>query len=138
MFLQPDGASSVVVAGSNAAWPAQAIAQMPGSSRACARRGGGDAAEEVPSTNAAVAAAAASAGVPVLQDVGGEDRPIASELLPLLSYLLPNETELADSVVCRPHRGGGARRRAGAAGARRTRRVGDPWRQRRAAADRGR
>ena len=45
--------------------------------------------------NAAVAAAAASAGVPVLQDVGGEDRPIASELLPLLSYLLPNETELA-------------------------------------------
>ena len=31
VFLQPDGAlSSVVVAGSNAAWPAQAIAQMPG------------------------------------------------------------------------------------------------------------
>jgi hypothetical protein len=29
------------------------------------------------------------------QDVGGEDRPIADELLPLLDYLCPNESELA-------------------------------------------
>jgi len=97
VFLQPDGAlSSVVVAGSNAAWPAQAIAQMPGLEARVRSAAAVMLQREVPEhVNAAVAAAAASAGVPVLQDVGGEDRPIASELLPLLSYLLPNETELA-------------------------------------------
>ena len=44
--------------------------------------------------NEAVAAAAAGAGVTVLQDLGGEDRPIADALLPLLSYLLPNQAQL--------------------------------------------
>ncbi|KAL4859502.1 Ribokinase [Chlorella vulgaris] len=51
---------------------------------------------EVPEhVNMAVAAAAKAAGIPVLLDVGGEDRPIADELLPLLDYLCPNESELA-------------------------------------------
>ena len=64
-----------MVAGSNAAWPAQATAHMPGLE---ARVRGAAAVmlqREVPEhVNAAVAVAAASAGVPVLQDVGGEDR----------------------------------------------------------------
>ena len=51
--------------------------------------------EQVPErVNEAVAAAAAGAGVTVLQDVGGEDRPISDALLPLLSYLLPNQAQL--------------------------------------------
>ena len=75
-LLQPDGAlSSVVVAGSNAMWPAQATAQMPGLESRVRGAAAVMLQREVPEhVNAAVAAAAASAGVPVLQDVGGEDR----------------------------------------------------------------
>ena len=44
--------------------------------------------------NEAAAQAAHTAGVPVLQDVGGEDRPITDQLLRLITYLVPNESEL--------------------------------------------
>ena len=39
--------------------------------------------------------AAIAAGVPVLQDVGGADRPISDEMLRLVAFVCPNETELA-------------------------------------------
>ena len=99
VFLQPDGAlSSVVVGGSNAKWPDDTqltdaagglAAQVQGAAAVMLQR-------EVPErVNVAVAGLAAAAGVPVIQDVGGEDRPIAEALLPQLAYLLPNESELA-------------------------------------------
>ncbi|KXZ45438.1 hypothetical protein GPECTOR_54g178 [Gonium pectorale] len=50
---------------------------------------------EVPEhVNEAFAAAAAAAGVPVLLDAGGEDRPVSRRLLSLVDFLAPNEQEL--------------------------------------------
>ena len=42
-----------------------------------------------------LAAAAHKANVPVIQDVGGADRPISDDLLKHLTYICPNESELA-------------------------------------------
>jgi ribokinase len=51
---------------------------------------------EIPDrVNALVTKAAARAGVPVMWDTGGDDRAVPGELLPLIEYLCPNETELA-------------------------------------------
>lgn len=86
-------ASSIVVGGSNTAWaPAAPDAVRPllaGAGVLLLQR-------EVPEhVNEAFAAAARALGVPVLQDVGGEDRPISDELLAMLDFLAPNESELA-------------------------------------------
>ena len=95
VFLEADGAvSSIVVGGANAMWPAE---DEGGAWYADLVRGAGVLLlqREVPEhVNAALAAAAAAAGVPVMQDMGGEDRPIADALLPLITYLTLNETEL--------------------------------------------
>ncbi|EFN59383.1 hypothetical protein CHLNCDRAFT_137863 [Chlorella variabilis] len=94
VLLEPDGgATSIVLGGSNTAFPREApeaLAHlMEGTGVVMLQR-------EVPEhVNEAVAAAAAKAGVPVLLDVGGEDRPISDDLLPLLDYVCPNESELA-------------------------------------------
>ena len=94
IFLQSDGAlSSIVVDGANASWSAAATEAM-------AKRVAGAAAimlqREVPeSVNEAAAAAAAAAGVPVLQDVGGEDRPMSNALLRQVAYVMPNLSELS-------------------------------------------
>ena len=93
VFLQPDGGlSSIVVGGSNANW-------APSTTNAMAQHVAGAAAlmlqREVPEhVNEAAAAAAAAAGVPVLQDVGGEDRPMSDALLSLVEYVMPNLSEL--------------------------------------------
>lgn len=55
---------------------------------------------EVPeSVSIAAAKAAHAAGVPVILDAGGDETPIADELLRCVTYLSPNETELARARV---------------------------------------
>lgn len=55
---------------------------------------------EVPeSVSIAAAQAAHAAGVPVILDAGGDETPIADELLRYVTYLSPNETELARACV---------------------------------------
>jgi hypothetical protein len=91
VFLQDDGAvSSVVVHGSNSAWPKSAsyTELVRGASAVLLQR-------EIPEhVNEAVAEAACAAGIPVFQDVGGEERPISDALLRRVDYLCPNKTEL--------------------------------------------
>ena len=94
VLLEPNGGvSAVVVAGSNAAWvedDARALVdRVRGASALMLQR-------EIPEfVNSILATAAHEAGVPVIQDVGGEDRPMADALLARLSYVCPNESELA-------------------------------------------
>ncbi|CAK0890887.1 unnamed protein product [Prorocentrum cordatum] len=94
VFLEPDGtASSVVVGGSNASWPSEIPADLSrlvgGASAVLLQR-------EIPEhVNEYVAQAASSARVPILQDAGGEDRPISDALLGMADFVAPNETELA-------------------------------------------
>eukprot|EP00937_MAST-01D_sp_MAST-1D-sp2_P006617 g6617.t1 len=107
IFLEPDGANSIaIVGGANQDWSAQTAKQgfagAGGLSLAPALRDAvqGAAAvllqREIPdAVNVAVARAAADAGVPVIMDMGGDDAPLPSALLPLLDMLCPNETELA-------------------------------------------
>jgi len=95
VLLQPDGGvSSIVIGGSNAAWPGAPMEEGPlrsmvrGAAAVMLQR-------EVPEhVNEAVAAEAHAAGVPVIHDVGGEDRPISDALLRLVTYLAPNLSEL--------------------------------------------
>ena len=94
VMLEGDGAvSSVVVGGSNTAWPAGDVARIAGLARGAAvvmlQR-------EIPEeVNEAVVQAACEAGVCVLQDIGGEDRPLSDALLARVSFVCPNESELA-------------------------------------------
>nr|BBN79880.1 ribokinase [Hyaloperonospora arabidopsidis] len=94
VFVYPDGDNSIViVGGANRAWPLTLSVSLV------------DAIEsaaivllqcEVPERiNALVVKTAAQANVPVMWDSGGDDVPIPADLLPLLTYLCPNETELA-------------------------------------------
>eukprot|EP00887_Chlorella_sp_A99_P004048 scaffold11.g4048.t1 len=94
VMLEPDGtASSVVLAGSNAAFPQEAPAAL---GRLLRGAGAVLLQQEVPEhVNEAAAAAAAAAGVPVLLDAGGEDRMPSSKLLRLVDFLSPNESELS-------------------------------------------
>ena len=92
IFLEANGSNSIlIVGGSNVCWPADVKgfeALVKGASCVLLQR-------EIPEyINEAVADAAFKAGVPVVQDVGGEERPISAALLSKLSYLCPNETEL--------------------------------------------
>lgn len=93
VLLAADGsASSIVVGGSNTAWaladPAALQPLLRGAGVLLLQR-------EVPEhVNEAYAAAARALSVPVLQDAGGEDRPISDALLRLLDFLAPNESEL--------------------------------------------
>lgn len=96
VFVYPDGDNSIViVGGANAAWPE--TDELPEDLRAAIR----DAAVvmlqcEVPGhVNERVVRTAASLGVPVMWDTGGDDRPLPTDLLPLIDFLCPNETELA-------------------------------------------
>lgn len=93
VMLEPDGtATSIVLGGSNAAWPKQNKASL---AHLVAGAGVVLLQQEVPEhVNEAVAAAAAAAHVPVLLDVGGEERPIAATLIRSLDFVAPNESEL--------------------------------------------
>jgi len=105
VFLKRDGTiASVVIGGANAVWP-------EAKTKGAKTKGGGLAAaveavtsrrvcavllqREVPEhVNEAVAAAAHAAGIPVLQDIGGEDRPISDAQLSHCDFVSPNLTEL--------------------------------------------
>lgn len=89
--LEVDGtASSIVIGGANTDWAKDL------STKHLLRDAGVVMLQrEVPEdVNLAVAEAAVAAGVPVLLDVGGEDRPITDKMLRLVDYLAPNESEL--------------------------------------------
>ncbi|GLE08353.1 hypothetical protein PINS_up019418 [Pythium insidiosum] len=94
VFLYPDGDNSIIiVGGANATWPTElpdsvvnAIQQASIVLLQC----------EIPAeVNAAVVRCAAASNVAVMWDCGGEDRAIPLDLLPLTTYICPNETELA-------------------------------------------
>ena len=93
VFLEPDGsATSVVVAGANAKWDARAVAtavKAAGTARVVMLQ------REVPEyVNEAVAAEAAKRGIPVVLDIGGEDRPVRHAHMRDVAYVCPNENEL--------------------------------------------
>jgi ribokinase len=91
-------ATSVVLGGANAlGWPgpdapelaAAAAALVQGASALMLQR-------EVPEhVNTAFAQAARAAGLPVLLDAGGEERPLSPALLAAVDFLCPNESELS-------------------------------------------
>mmetsp|Transcript_54013 Transcript_54013/g.126125 ORF Transcript_54013/g.126125 Transcript_54013/m.126125 type:complete len:391 (-) Transcript_54013:105-1277(-) len=92
IFLEADGSNSIlIVGGSNVAWPAEVTEfqrLITGASAVLLQ-------QEIPKyVNEAVAKVAYQAGVPVIQDVGGEDRDFSDEQLSKLAYICPNETEL--------------------------------------------
>jgi len=95
VFVEPGGVvSAVVIPGANAAWgegprlPEAVEAQVRAASAVLLQR-------EVPEwVNAAAAEAAAAAGVPVFQDVGGEERALSAELLARVRFVSPNLSEL--------------------------------------------
>ncbi|CAE7206800.1 RBSK [Symbiodinium pilosum] len=92
IFLEADGSNSIlIVGGSNVAWPAEVTdfeRQIQGASAVLLQ-------QEIPKyVNEAVAKVAHAAGVPVIQDVGGEEREFSDEHLRRLAYICPNETEL--------------------------------------------
>jgi len=94
IFLEADGSNSIIIVGaSNLAWPQQLDA---GLAAAVASASAVMLQREIPDhVNEAVARAAKAAGVPVILDMGGVDAPLPESLLPLLSLVCPNETELA-------------------------------------------
>jgi len=92
IFLEEDGSNSIlIVGGSNVAWPKDVNAfaqQIRGASAVLLQR-------EIPEyVNEAVSEVAVKAGVPVIQDVGGEERDFSDAHLKRLTYICPNETEL--------------------------------------------
>ena len=91
VHLELDGtASSIVVGGANTAWDKGLSVKhlLRDTGVVMLQR-------EVPEeVNLAIAEAAVAAGVPVLLDIGGEDRPITDKMLRLVDYLCPNESEL--------------------------------------------
>lgn len=99
VFVYPDGENSIVlVGGANATWPrtlSPAIVEAVQSAAIVLLQC------EIPAEiNYLVAKVASDANVPVLYDSGGEDRAIPDDMLPLITYLCPNETELARLAGC--------------------------------------
>jgi ribokinase len=94
ILLQHGGENSIIiVGGANATWapelPAALIAGVEQASIILLQR-------EVPDhVNIAVARVAKAKGIAVVLDVGGRAEPFPDELLPLISIISPNETELA-------------------------------------------
>ncbi|KAE8884193.1 hypothetical protein PF005_g21814 [Phytophthora fragariae] len=94
VFVYPDGDNSIViVGGANRAWSDELPTALTDAVKSaaivllqC----------EIPERiNALVAKTAAETNVPVMWDTGGDDTPIPADLLPLLTFVCPNETELA-------------------------------------------
>ncbi|KAI9919830.1 hypothetical protein PsorP6_015864 [Peronosclerospora sorghi] len=94
VFIYPTGDNSIIVVkGANDVWPTALAPALVNAIHAasivllqC----------EIPQrVNTLVARAASDANVPILWDTGGEDTTIPRDLLPLLTYVCPNETELA-------------------------------------------
>ena len=94
VFVYPNGDNSIVIiGGANCTWPAalpEAVVAAIESAAIVLLQC------EIPAAaNALVVKAAARAAVPVMWDAGGDDVPLPVDLLPHVTYLCPNETELA-------------------------------------------
>ncbi|GMH33759.1 hypothetical protein BSKO_01593 [Bryopsis sp. KO-2023] len=93
IMLQPSGENSIVIVGgaNQVTWDiGEKEQQVVSTAGAILLQ------REIPdSINLAVAEIASNAGVPVVLDAGGLDAPIPNSILPHLSILSPNETELA-------------------------------------------
>ncbi|KAK3249876.1 hypothetical protein CYMTET_40717 [Cymbomonas tetramitiformis] len=92
VFLEEAGTvSSVVIGGSNVAWPDNIDLfrdHLKSAAVLLLQR-------EIPErVNLLAAAAAHAANVPVFQDIGGEDRSISDEMLALVTFVSPNLSEL--------------------------------------------
>ena len=97
VFLQSSGSvSAIVVGGSNIAWPKHDVEIIikeilnSESGIACIMLQ-----MEIPQhVNQLYAEVASTLGIPVFQDVGGEERELSDDYLKLLTYISPNLTEL--------------------------------------------
>ena len=100
VLLEPDGtASSIVLGGSNSAWDHSTSgmdhlftnsSNINSSSYSAVMLQ-----QEIPDkVNLLVAQAAHKAGIPIMLDVGGEDRPLPATLVSHIDYIAPNESEL--------------------------------------------
>ncbi|POM76117.1 RiboKinase [Phytophthora palmivora] len=94
VFVYPDGDNSIViVSGANSSWPQELPTPLVNAIQTavivlvqC----------EIPvRVNSLVVKIAAETKVPVMWDTGGDDYPIPADVLPLVTYVCPNETELA-------------------------------------------
>lgn len=93
ILLQQGGENSIiVVAGANREW-----VELDEATRDSIRNSGLLLLQrEIPEDiNLEAAHIAHAAGVPVILDAGGSDEPLSKELMPLITVLSPNETELA-------------------------------------------
>jgi ribokinase len=103
IFSYPDGDNSIVIiGGANDAWLDEAKSYNNGSvisdalNRAVLESGIILLQREIPhEINVAVAKLACENKIPVVLDVGGEDKPLDSGILKFLHVISPNETELA-------------------------------------------
>lgn len=94
IFLFPGGENSIVlVGGANTSWPekltAGQVRTIKKASAVCLCQ------EVTEESNILCGSIAKAAGIPVILDAGGADRPIKPELMECLAILAPNETELA-------------------------------------------
>lgn len=96
VLLEPDGtASSIVLGGSNTAWDHSTSAMDHLFTSSSYRYSAVMLQQEIPDkVNLLVAQAAHKAGIPIMLDVGGEDRPLSATLVSLIDYIAPNESEL--------------------------------------------
>ena len=110
LFRDSDNAI-VLLGGANQRWPS-AEALLTGAEGAALRRAVASSAtvmlqrEIPPHVNVAVAQLAHAMGAPVFMDVGGTDAPIDSALMPYLSVVAPNESELSFISGVQAHDGG--------------------------------
>jgi len=87
----------VLIGGANQAWPTlEALAAQDATLRSAVSSSSAVMLQrEVPGyLNVLVARLATEAGIPVMMDVGGHDRPLDPELMPYISIIAPNESEL--------------------------------------------
>jgi len=98
VLLEPDGtASSIVLGGSNAAWDhsTSGMDHLFTSSSSSFSYSAVMLQQEIPDkVNLLVAQGAHNAGIPIMLDVGGEERSLSAALVSLIDYIAPNESEL--------------------------------------------
>jgi len=94
IFLEPNGENSIIIVGAaNNQWPKELHEDLKNAIKSA---GAVLLQQEIPPrVNLQVAKFASEAKVPVMMDVGGEERTFPKELLESLELISPNETELA-------------------------------------------
>ncbi len=110
ILLYEDNDNAILLlGGANQAWPAQPELEMPGGLLHTAVSGAVAVMlqREVPEhVNVAAARLAHALGTPVFMDVGGTDAPLDPALLPYLTVIAPNESELTFISGVKTERGG--------------------------------